>query len=344
MFLLLAFGVLVFLSGLFKYDQGYMSQAFYDYKDQKKGTVDAVYIGSSAVNRYWIAAQAYEDYGMTVYPLSTDSQPVWLVKTMIQEALTTQDPKLIIIDIRSFAISEEEALERAERASRYIIDELPFFSPRRLSAVNRSLALMHRLDPEEHFRIDISYYFPFIRFHSKWDNDTFSFDELKPVPSKYLGFYIQKKNTLHVYQQDMNLNSTKNMEPLEPWCREYLEELLDYLKKNNLNALFVNTPHDAEDWALARYNTVEQIVTEAGFPYLSYLSEEKLAENIFDPKADFYNKGHVNYEGAKKYTADLSAYLDQHFDLPDHRGDPALERWNGVNDKIKKKIQQLKGK
>ena len=339
-FLLLVFAILVLLSDLFKYKNTYMSEAMADYKDQKSGTVDAVYLGSSAVNRYWIAAQAYEDYGMTVYPLSTDSQPPWLTLTMLQEALATQKPKLVIIDIRSFAMTKQNTLGRIERASRYLIDELPFFSPRRWSAINRSLTIMNRLDPENYPRIDVSYAFPFIRFHSKWDNEDFSFDELVQKPSDILGFYLTKRNSLS--HKKIELRSTEKEDVLEPWSEEYLRELLQYLKDHKIDALFVNSPHEADDLSLARYNTMERIIEEEGFPYLSYVTAESIAEGIFDGKTDFYNKGHVNYQGAMKFTKVLSAYLDEHYDLPDRRNDPDCENWNGVNARIKKKIKKLK--
>ena len=41
----------------------------YSYRNFNEDTVDAVMIGTSGIDRYWIAAKAYEDYGMTVYPL-----------------------------------------------------------------------------------------------------------------------------------------------------------------------------------------------------------------------------------------------------------------------------------
>ena len=339
-FLALVLAVLVLLSDLFKYKNTYMSEAYADYKNQRSGTVDAVYLGSSAVNRYWIAAKAYDDYGMTVYPLSTDSQPPWLTLTMLQEAMASQNPKLVIIDIRSFAMTKQNTLGRIERSSRYLIDELPFFSPRRWKAIDRSLEIMHRLDPENYPRIDISYAFPFIRFHSKWDNEDFTFDELAQQPSDILGFYLTKRNS--VSHKKIELRSTEKEDVLEPWSEEYLRELLQYLKDHNIDALFVNSPHEADDLSLARYNTMQRIIEGEGFPYLSYVSKEKIAEGIFDEKTDFYNKGHVNYEGAVKFTGDLAAYLDQNYDLPDHRQDPKCSSWNGVFRKIQKKIKKLK--
>ena len=37
---------------------------------------------------------------------------------------------------------------------------------------------------------------------------------------------------------------------------------------------------------------------------------------------------HVNYLGSLKYTEYLADYIDSHYDLPDHRDDPAYEQWS----------------
>ena len=46
-----------------------------------------------------------------------------------------------------------------------------------------------------------------------------------------------------------------------------------------------------------------------------------------DRATDYYNSKHVNYLGAKKYTAYLTAYIKENYDLPDHRGDKTYSLW-----------------
>ena len=37
---------------------------------------------------------------------------------------------------------------------------------------------------------------------------------------------------------------------------------------------------------------------------------------------------HLNASGAEKFSRYMSVILDEEYDLPDHRGDPAYETWN----------------
>jgi len=48
---------------------------------------------------------------------------------------------------------------------------------------------------------------------------------------------------------------------------------------------------------------------------------------------DFYDKSHVNVLGANKFTDYLAAYLDEAYDLPDHRDDESYESWNSLYEK-----------
>ena len=60
-----------------------------------------------------------------------------------------------------------------------------------------------------------------------------------------------------------------------------------------------------------------------------------------DLKKDFFDKNHVNYYGAEKYTDVLAAYLNEHFDLPDRRNDEAAKKnWDGVYDILMEDVRE----
>ena len=79
------------------------TKALNKYRDLPEDTVDAVWVGTSGVHRYWIPSQAYEDYGITVYPFSVNAMPTWLFTNAIDEVYAYQNPELIIIDVRAYA-------------------------------------------------------------------------------------------------------------------------------------------------------------------------------------------------------------------------------------------------
>ena len=100
---MLILGVIVyFLCDIFEIKNGYMSKGYASYKNFEEDTIDAVFIGTSGVNRSWIAVEAFDLYGMTVATLSTDALPCWITLDMIKEAYKYQNPNINLLICLSF--------------------------------------------------------------------------------------------------------------------------------------------------------------------------------------------------------------------------------------------------
>ena len=69
------------------------------------------------------------------------------------------------------------------------------------------------------------------------------------------------------------------------------------------------------------------MVEERGYQVLNFNTPEMAQALDLDWETDFYNSKHVNFLGAEKYTEYLSKYLEENYDLPDHRDDPKYESW-----------------
>lgn len=340
-FFVAVFVILVLLCDLFEYQTSNMSRRYEKYKVLGDDTIDVVMVGTSGVDRYFINSKAYEEYGMTVYPLSTEGEPPWLVKNMLVEACKYQQPKLIVLDIRPFTSTNySNNITLTDVRCRRVIDMLDFFSLNRLDAINTTQKVMSSLD-EDTGRFDPSYFFSFIRYHNMWSDDEFTFDELKTERAGYMGFYIAKSVSIKQKKRKAS-EYTDAFGELHPLSEQYLYEVLDYIKENNLNVLFIDTPTYVSEEQSAIRNTIEKIVTDAGYNYLSYNSRAMETEYPFVLETDFYNSAHVNYYGAEKFTDYFAAFLNDHYDLPDHRGDKACEPdWKGIYDKVKKRIKTL---
>ena len=344
-FLLLLFMVLVILCDLFEYQNSNMSRRYQKYKELADNTVDAVYIGTSGVDRYWISSKAYEEYGMTVYPLSTEGLPAWLVKNLLKEALKYQDPQLVIFDVRPFIFGNYgDHVDITDVRIRRVIDMLPFLSFNRIDAIHRSETVMREVDPE--FSVfDSMYYFSFVRYHNKWSDDSFSFDELDVERAGYMGFYVAKSLST---KRAAVAESAYNDEyvDLDPVSSRYLYELFDYIREQDLNVLFVDSIVQVTEEERGIRNTLWKILDEEGFDYVSYNEPEYDA--LFSREKEtsvFYNSSHVNYYGAEIYTELFSAYLNEHYSLPDRRSEEAVQKdWDGIYAKTVKRIKTIEKK
>lgn len=340
-FFLLLFFILVVLSDLFEYQNSNMSRRYEKYKTLEDDTVDAVYIGTSGVDRYFINSKAYEQYGMTVYPLSTEGLPPWLIKNLVVEAYKHQNPKLLIIDVRPFITGDfSRNTNLTDVRCRRVIDMLDFFSTNRISAIERSKKVLGQLDDSYHWYTP-SFYFSFIRYHNKWSDDGFSFDDLDTEYAGYMGFYVAESKSIKVKPQKASVYTDVPAE-LDSISREYLDELIAYIREENLNVLFVDSHTICSELESARRLTLKDYLEEQGLDYLTYNTPEMEALYPIDHETDFYNSSHVNYYGAEKYTDYFAAYLHENYEFPDHRGDEACaDDWTGIYDKIKRKIAKF---
>ena len=116
-----------------------------------------------------------------------------------------------------------------------------------------------------------------------------------------------------------------------------LYDLLEYLKKQDYEVLFLDTPHYLTTDEYEKMNTVKAVLDEYGFTYKVYDAED----GTFNLFAEFYNDGHVNYFGAERFTELFAQYLKENYDFPDRREDSRCAVWYGAYDAIKEKTASL---
>lgn len=314
------------------------------FRDFPKDTVDAVILGTSGIDRYWVPSQAYEEHGITVYPLSIDAFPSWLYKYAIKEALDYQkDIELFIIDVRSFTQSNTNINTMDTRARRFL-DVLPPFSLNRIQACLKTMKIRDDVDKSASL-LDLSYLFPIIKFHGKWaDDDYLVSNNWSNTPHEYLGYHILTKQTVRPKPQTTNGYDPTYFRDLDKYSEQALYDLIEFIREENLNVLFLDTPKVFTKKELGRTNTIYKILEEEKMNLVHFYDEN--SENTFtvdlDLNTDFYNAGHVNFYGAQKFTKVFAEYLVENHNLKDHRNDEHVKKnWDGVHEQLLIKIAEL---
>jgi hypothetical protein len=319
------------------------NKRYYTYRDFPEDTVDAVLLGTSGIDRYWVPSQAYEEYGITVYPLSTDAFPAWLYEYAVEEALKYQDVDLFILDIRPFTMANLDKGGMDVRSRRFL-DVLPQFSINRIKGCFKTMAIRDDVDSSAS-RLDLSYLFPIIKFHSKWSDKKYLIENnWSNYPHEYLGFNIMDRVTARPTPQKYRPYDAELLYDLDPYIQECLYDFLDYLKEKELNVVFVDTPQIRYDDETGRSNMVYKILEEEGFDCVHFYEENDVNNFTIDLdlKTDFYNAGHANFYGATKFTDVFAKYLVENYDLKDRRNDEHVkEHWDGVHDTLLAKIGEL---
>lgn len=327
-FCLCIVAIMALLSEVFHYDKAHMRNRLYTYKKLTEDTVDAVVVGTSGIHCYWIPGQGYNDYGITMYGLTINGMQAWHVLPMIKYAYKYHDPKLVVVDMRVFTVSD--STRDMEYRSRYFNELLPIWSPLRMETTNRTLKYMSKLTDTSRF--DLTYYFSVLRYHDMWQDDL-NFGVLKDSFTYTYGYLmsadINKKKAIPVSE------FTDAKRELTWFGKECFDELIEYAQKKDLQLCFVDTPHYVNAEMMEKINMLKQYLDELGIKYYDCTTKENAA--MYDNENDFLDTNHANYYGATKFTDNFSKYISENFDLPDRREDESCNSWGEDYKKVLKK-------
>lgn len=281
----------------------------------EENSLDMVFIGASTAFTDYSAPLAFKEFGFTSYSLATNAAPMGIAKSMLIEALKTQNPKIILIDINGILYDNEA--ESKEGALRLWVDNMPFSK--------NKIDTIQELVPEDE---RMAYYFPFLKYHSNWKDlpkcVKNSVDELLHWDNTHLSA-MGMQGTIKVEPQSdtINIKEYTKRSPMHQLSGQRLEELLKYCKKNEIkNILFTNMPRYYSKKMLPereRNNTAKDLIREYGYECLDL--DDYVKEIGLDPKTDFYNQNHLNIYGQKKLTKYLGNLLNNKYHLSDTNHD-----------------------
>ena len=75
-----------------------------DFDAEDKNSLNAVMIGSSAIYRFYVPAQAYEEQGFTSCMISQSCQNIKAVPYIMEEAIKTQKVDLFVVETRQVVV------------------------------------------------------------------------------------------------------------------------------------------------------------------------------------------------------------------------------------------------
>ena len=332
-FILLVIWMLIHLTYALRVN-GDVKDRFVGSYAEKKNTVDAIIIGSSPVGSAISTPKIYGDMGITMYPLSSNVQRPVASKYLVEEALKTQDPELIIFEIRMWN-APDEYLWGNMAHTREVTDNLKYS----LNRVNTINAMVE--EPSER----LSYYLDIFKYHSNWKT-LLMWEQLRTMfynyPHPLKGYVIEDQ----LGPAEVPVMVSKDDKEKLPYIEEeYLKDLLSYLKEKNLKALFVLTPYLASEEEQKKFNYMADIVEEAGFDYLNML--DIYQEIGIDFETDIRDYGsHVNALGGYKVTEYFEKYIrEKYVDTgialtKDHRGDSSYSSWDAAYELYTKQYEE----
>lgn len=293
-------------------------------------TIEVAMIGSSPVYPYYAAPMMWGEYGITAYPVSSNLQRPAAAVYLTEEIRKTQQPVLYIFEMRMYTARDGD-LTNNMAYTRGVTDNMKY-SWNRIRTINAMVD-----DVSQRY----TYYFDIFKYHSNW--------KTMVLPSQLACFRYEKRDDQKGYVmtdevgpcEAVDTSGIEDKLPMPEFQEECLYQLLDYLKENELQALFILSPTVMENEKQQMYNYMEEIIDGYGYEFLNM--NDYYEEIGMDFQTDFSDYGgHTNALGAEKCTRFLSEYLTTNYELTDRRGWQGYESWDAAYEQYKTELEDAK--
>ena len=300
-----------------KHTESDMVRSLYYLEDN---SIDVLAMGSSHLYYGYSPNKVWGEKGITSFMLGDPAQTMPIAYYLLREALQFQKPKVLLLDSYSFYY---DTFANTEGHLRIALDNIKLFHGLKLNL--NKIEAVNAAMPDASWQRKMTYLIPFSKYHTRWNELTqkdftpengawlhggrldFSCEEFEKLPEKAI--------------QEVQLYTIE---------LEYLDKIRKLCEEKGIELAFCFLPIAGEDesyyYEVQCMNaTLKKYLEEQRISYLDVMEDPRVEINY---KTDFYNFGHLNYYGQEKATGSIEDYLEQNFQLTDHRQDPEYEEWN----------------
>ncbi len=284
-------------------------------RDMDDGTLDAVMVGSSHVGMNIDNAQLWEENGIASYNVWAGMQPVWNSYYYLKEVFHEQKPQVAIVEVYLAGTTLDYS---AKSFGMKNITTIPW-------GMNRINAAFETFENWQD-AVEALWGMPY--YHNRFDEITE--DDLR---GRY-GWDDDIIPTVHFVSEEvvpiklLDYRTITDTLPLTEKNEKYIRKIINLCQANDVELVLMVAPYQATEEECKRLNRVEEIAREEGVTVLNYL---KLWQDVgIDPATDFYDIGHFNNAGIRKFTTLIGQYLQDNYHLKDRRAD-AAHPWYGVS-------------
>ncbi len=255
-------------------------------------SIDIISVGNSDLYSAMNPLLLWKNHGYTAYTCAEPYQNIFSAYNLFKEVLKVQKPKLVILEV-------DELFTKSE------VDDLD-------ELVNNTL----------------KHTFPIFEYHSRWKslrgNDFKNLDPQYDARMESKGYIFH--NNVKSNPEGFKYMKKKRNSKLSTTTKLYLDKFIKLARDNQCEVLFVWFP-SATTATTARHKAIQKIANQNQIPFIDFNMNQY--DTGFDWATDTRDGGnHLNYSGAQKVTKYMGKYIEQNYQLTDHRGDQNYEQWN----------------
>ena len=192
---------------------------------------------------------------------------------------------------------------------------------------------------ESDFDDIVSYYFPLLRYHSRWSE--IRPKDIKDLNKKYWsinkGFVMTSVSVPNKTGYDY-MNPNNRDVKMQDYVKKYFYKVVDLCKEKGIDLVFIGIP-DKRAWNYESSVLMQKLANETGTKFLDLNDKEKYP---VDWNIDSEDGGmHFNILGAQKITEYVTNYIKENYSLESYDD----EVWNKdlikYNERKEETIDQL---
>ena len=262
-------------------------------------SMDVIGFGSSRMYCTLDPLVLHHETGLRAYVLATQQQPLKATWYYMQEALSRQSPRLLILEATMAFRPDSETTDAEIRDS---LDPLPWSK--------NKLALIRELVPAGQ---RAAYYFNFLKYHQRW----------KELSAKDFDFsYLGKRDVFRGYMYltpergaDCERQSYDSAEalPIPEENLALLRKMAALAKENGAELLLLAAPYETVTDDLGYLKSLHAFCEAEGIDFLDL--NPVYDELGIDEAKDFFDIGHFNVNGSTKATRYISEYITARYSL-----------------------------
>lgn len=264
--------------------------------NEPEDSMDILFFGSSHMYCSIDPNLLEEQTGLTSYIFATQKQPLWITYHYMIEALKTQKPKKIFLEV-NMATEKEDYMDEGTNYS--AIDPIQF-------SINKWNMIQSAALPEEQHQ----YLFNIIKYHDRWQELT---------PQDYDLSYKKEQDPLRGYVKLVTAEESAEFWDLSqvteiqiPTAKniEYLNKMIDLSKEESFELIMFKSPSSATEEEKKIYNYVADLCQQNNIKFVDFnMHYDEIGLN---PNIDYYDKRHLNIEGMKKFLPYfISTFLEE---------------------------------
>ena len=291
------------------------SEYIMGFENEMPYTLDVLFFGSSMSYRQVYPLELWGEFGITSYNLGSSEQIIPLSYYVLQHALETQKPKVVVVDMGMCTVKNKNF---SDARLHQVWDNLSWSNAKHESI--QDLAE----NPE-------TFYFDIIQYHTRWKEIAKETFKRHIDYEKGAGCYLGTKPLEPV----ILLDDSEQQNPPKITI-EYLDKIIVLCEENNIELLLTGMP--TEQFTEERqkmFHYIESYVQPKDVKFINFYT--LMDELSLSWETDFADSVHMNYPACRRVTKYIGEYLQTYYKIPDHRGEEIYKSWDEDWNKYKQR-------